>query len=352
MKKFGFTIIFLILIAVSFGQISQPNLLPNFQQAGTPTTWYRMNGVVYAYGGIVSAEYSDTVSANFSIYKVIPGIIIRVGNKLYFRNSNATGWIEIGAGGTFAFNGNRAITRDFSSVTGVNLGTTDLTTTMEALLYPSQVPTSSLTATYSAVTASGFDLELMSAGAALAVTLNWTGGRQASTATLSTINVGGTNQSFSQPAAPGSVSGTKSTTVTRNTNTSFTNLVTTSDSKTASSGVAFNFYPKRYWGYSTTSPPSSGTIITAAGGSGELTTSKSKSTFSIVVSGSNKYVYYAYPSSYGALTSIIISGIESIGAFTSSTVSVTNASGYVQNYIVYVSNNIFSSVTVNFNSVN
>jgi len=254
--------------------------------------------------------------------------------------------------GSTSFDGNRPITRDFTAVTGVNLGTITLNSTIEALLYPSQVPTSALTATYSASTATAFDLELMSAGAALSVTLNWTGGRQASTATLSTINVDGVNQSFSQPAAPGTVSGTKSTSVTRNTNTSFTNLVTTSDAKTASSSVAFTFYPKRYWGYTTTNPPVSADIVSAAGGGGELTTSKAKSTFSIVVSGSDKYIFYAYPSSYGALTSIVISGIESIGAFTSSTVSVTNASGYVQNYLIYTSNNVFASVTVNCNSVN
>lgn len=354
MKKLLFTFIVCFLSLVSIGQISQPNVLPNFQQFGSATTWTRINGVVYPFAGVVNATYADTASANLTTYKNIPGLEIRVGDKKFMRNSTATKWLDIaaGGGGDIVFNANRPITRDFSTITGVNLGSLTVTTTLEALLFPSQVPTSALTATYNASTATGFDLELMSAGAALAVTLNWTGGRQASTATLATINVDAVSQTFAQPSAPGTVAGTKAATVTRNTNTTFTNTVTTTDSKVSTSSVAFNWYPKRYTGYTSTSPPSSADIVSASGGVGELTTSKSKSTFSIVVTGSTQYIFYAYPSSYGALSSIIISGIESIGAFTSSTVSVTNASGYVQNYLVYTSNNTFSNVTVNFNSVN
>ena len=52
------------------------------------------------------------------------------------------------------------------------------------------------------------------------------------------------------------------------------------------------------------------------------------------------------------LSSIIISGLESIGAFTLTTLSVTNALGYVQDYYVYTSNNQFNNTTISFNSVN
>jgi hypothetical protein len=250
------------------------------------------------------------------------------------------------------FNGSRPVTRDFSTITGVTPGGANISAFLDSVFYPSQNPTSALTATYSATTATSFSLELMSSGAALSVTLNWTGGRLAATRNLSSINVDAVNQTFSQPSAPGTVSGTKSASLTRNTNTTYTNLVTTVDSKTASSSVSFNWYPKRYWGYTTTLPPSSADVVTAAGGSGELTTTKVKSSFDVVVTGTNKHVFYAYPSSYGALSSINVSGLESIGAFTQSTVSVTNASGYVQNYYVYTSNNLFNNTTISFISVN
>lgn len=119
-----------------------------------------------------------------------------------------------------------------------------------------------------------------------------------------------------------------------------------------SSYITFSPLPKKYWGVSSTFPPSSATIITATGGGSEYATSKDKNNFTITVTGTNLYVYYAYPASFGSLTSIIVSGLESFGAFTQSTVSVTNAQGYTQNYYVYTSNNQFNNTTVTFNSVN
>ena len=119
-----------------------------------------------------------------------------------------------------------------------------------------------------------------------------------------------------------------------------------------SSYIYFTPLPKRYWGYTSSATPNSSQIITASGGGDELTSSKDKAGFSVVVTGTNQYVYYAYPSSFGALTSILISGLESIGAFNQTTVSVTNAQGYTQNYYVYTSQNQFNNTTVTFTSVN
>lgn len=98
MKKLGITLIIFLFAFHSFGQTIQPNLIPNFQQFGSRTTWTRINGVIYPFAGLVNAEYADTASANASIYKVIPGLEIRVGNKKYMRNTTATGWVEIGNG--------------------------------------------------------------------------------------------------------------------------------------------------------------------------------------------------------------------------------------------------------------
>jgi len=119
-----------------------------------------------------------------------------------------------------------------------------------------------------------------------------------------------------------------------------------------SSYIYFTPLPKRYWGYTSASAPNSSQVIAANGGGSELTSSKDKIGFSVVVTGTNQYVYYAYPSSFGLLTSIVVSGLESIYAFNQTTVAVTNAQGYTQNYYVYTSQNQFNNTTVTFTSVN
>lgn len=119
-----------------------------------------------------------------------------------------------------------------------------------------------------------------------------------------------------------------------------------------SSAITFTPLPKRYWGVSSTFPPSSANIIATTGGNSEFATTRSKTNFTVTVTGTTLYVYYAYPSSLGDLTSIFISGLESFDAFTKTVISVTNASGYSQNYNVYTSENSFNNTSVTFNSVN
>jgi len=116
--------------------------------------------------------------------------------------------------------------------------------------------------------------------------------------------------------------------------------------------VTFTPYPKRYWGVSTTFPPTSATIIDTTGGGSEFATVKAKTDFIVTVTGTDLYVYYAYPSSFGNLTSIFISGLESFNTFDKKVISVKNATGYSQEYNVYTSKNKFNNTTVTFNSVN
>ena len=56
----------------------------------------------------------------------------------------------------------------------------------------------------------------------------------------------------------------------------------------------------------------------------------------------NEYIFYAYPSALGDLSSIKIGGFESLDAFNKSTVNLVNASGYSMPYIVYTSKNFFN----------
>ena len=102
--------------------------------------------------------------------------------------------------------------------------------------------------------------------------------------------------------------------------------------------ITFTPQSKKYWGASNSQTISNASIIS----NGEYYSSPSKAVFGITISGT-QFVYYAYPAIGADLTSILVGGFESINSFTKSIQSVTNASGYTQNYKVYISNNNFSA---------
>lgn len=204
-----------------------------------------------------------------------------------------------------------------------------------AAFYASQAPTSALTG--------GTVYELTVSNKTH--NLNWSYGRQSATATIASavINPGTFNVFGSQPTQPGTISGIQSVTTTANTNTTYSLLVTTSDAKTATATTTDTFLPNYYYGRSATTTPNTATILTVAGGGNNLSASRGQ-TFIVTASGNN-YIYFAYPSTEGALTSLTVGGFQSLSAFTQSTVSLTNASGFTQNYFLYVSNNTFSATT-------
>jgi single-stranded-DNA-specific exonuclease RecJ len=233
-----------------------------------------------------------------------------------------------------SFNGNRPFTLNDPNLVGYNPGTSDIKAFLEATFYPSQSPTAALTISYSSTTSSSIDLEEMASGSALAITLNWTGGRQASTATLSTINVESVNQTFSQPSAPGSVSGTKSSTAARNTTSTYTNTVTTSDGKAASATASIHFYYKRYYGFVSSNSPSDGTIQALTN---EFITARIRSTTSPLTPSGSQFFCIAFPESFDVsnVSQIWVGGLDQTASFNRTTQSFTNASGATTSYIVY-----------------
>lgn len=105
-----------------------------------------------------------------------------------------------------------------------------------------------------------------------------------------------------------------------------------------SASVAITFLYKRYIGVTTASSITESVIKGLS--SSELTSSKSKTITGVTASGTQYYVI-AYPTALGALSSIIQDGATPVlSAFTRTTVSVTNAAGYTQDYYVYRSNNV------------
>ena len=115
---------------------------------------------------------------------------------------------------------------------------------------------------------------------------------------------------------------------------------------TSTTGITFSPKSKRYWGTASSTSPTDIEITAALN---EFSTAKAKSSFSINVAAGTKYIFYAYPVGYTDLSSLSVGGFESLSAFTKTTRTFINAQGYSSTYIIYVSNNNFSSSVDNIN---
>ena len=118
----------------------------------------------------------------------------------------------------------------------------------------------------------------------------------------------------------------------------------------SSNSVTFSPKSKRFWGTSSTTTPTDAEIKAATNEFTTNATAGVKSTFSIPVSSGTKYLFFAYPAGYGALSSLTVGGFQSLPAFTPITRAFVNAQGYSSSYIIYVSNNNFSSSVDNINT--
>lgn len=101
-----------------------------------------------------------------------------------------------------------------------------------------------------------------------------------------------------------------------------------------SSQIDFHFYPKLYWGVAAI-PQSVDSAFVLGLSNSSLASSRSKTITVNATSG--KYIWFASPVNYGAC-SFKVGGFSG-GFEAAQTVSVTNASGYTQNYYVYRSTN-------------
>jgi len=155
------------------------------------------------------------------------------------------------------------------------------------------------------------------------------------------------SQSYPLGSFTATTSNAQSVTLQRNVNTTFTLTATSGDSKTATATTTFFWKPKVYYGCSINLPTTT-EILATSGGSSYFSSAKGSSQLSTTVPSGNYYhMFYAYPSSFGTLTSVKDNaGNQLINAFTVTTLSITNDSGYTQNYYVYYSNNTYSGSTL------
>jgi len=195
----------------------------------------------------------------------------------------------------------------------------------------------------------GYSYERHASGT-FSVSLSWSAGRQAAgtgvnaTNPLSSIVVAGTSQTFSQPSSGSSVSGSQSTgTMSYNTNYTFYNTVTTTDSKTAVASTSFGAYDKRYLGWSATTTPTSAEILAAV--YQDNSGNNSSLTNTLAQLGSDKHLFFVTTST---VSSVSVNGFPSTAAFSlNNSISFTNASGGTFTGYYTVSNNAFGSTSTN-----
>ena len=288
----------------------------------------------------VGAYGNDNKNGAFRGSLVIPKDTLKLGAKdsgaIASKNNslfqyNGYKWIAAGAGGG---GGGSAIFAGgvISSLPaignnpGTNITSNDF---IISQFYASQAPTATLTG--------GGTFEYRSAGSGPS-TLFWGAGRQSATAPLATIIVDGVAQTFSQPAQAATVSGTKAITITYNTNTTFTNTVTTADGKTAIATTSYLWQNKIYAGFVSSATPSDLDIYTSTGSSyvGGIFSGTINQSGVLTAPSSSKYFVFVAPASYGT-PNITVNGLGV--SFTLITRSFTNASGFTSSYTIAISPN-------------
>jgi len=126
------------------------------------------------------------------------------------------------------------------------------------------------------------------------------------------------------------------------TDTSYEISAVGDDTNTSDLTATVYFRSKRYWGASATglNASSTGAEVRAALASEEFGTSRS-ATKTFDASGNEpdgKFLYYCYPTAWGAITSSKIGGLDYSDYTTYTIVSFQNASGHTENYYLLKSN--------------
>ena len=207
---------------------------------------------------------------------------------------------------------------------GVGIGVDSF---IKSQFYASQPPTAALSG--------GSTFEFTTTGSTSRI-LSWTAGRQSATSPIASIVVAGVNQTFSQPPFGGTSAGSQIVSTPNNTNTTYTNTVTTTDGRTAQATTAFIYQNKIYAGFVSSATPTDAEIIAATGSSyvGGFFSGGRNQSGALSTPSSSKFVVFVSPASYGALN-ITINGLGL--TYNQTARSFTNASGGVSSYIVAVS---------------
>jgi hypothetical protein len=284
----------------------------------------------------VQPNYADTF-----IYKSRSGKTNIIFNLP--TDSVANGVLTNAGGGRLEFRKGVSLTLPNGPVTstpsvGFNPGTTDLVAWMTAAYFKAEAPAATISG--------GNQVELMAPGADLVYNLSWSATRKATTQQITSLMVGGIAQS-----TPGTItanttrSGTQAVNVPRNVNTALSIIVTAADGQTATASTTVSFAAKAYLGWVSSTTPTDAELL-ATGGSFASNNTK---VFTQPAPASPQYLAYAYPASFGLLTKCEINGFPALAAMGSNGTPITrnlvNASGYSQQYYIYVTSQAQSGAT-------
>ena len=326
-------IITTILFAFSFSVCFSQTLYERVQRLGTLQTLIEVPNRL-SVDSLIYFPFRDTFRINKPT-KNGAFVIRDADRKGYVWNNDADRWEVMSGGGSSydsTFDASRPITRNTPGLEGVVLNTGDIRATLQELLYPTQVPISTISG--------GLSQEYMAPGGNLIYEITFGYGRNSYTSNISSVVVGGTPVVFSNPDTAETINDAVYVNVPRNTNTSFSNIVTTDDGKTSTSSTVFSFLPRRYYGWvtDTTGISSSSFDVTIRSLFSELSESKVK-TWGTGAPAGNQYYVYAYYATAGDLISFKMNGFEAVTALNKVTRNFTNNSGYTGSWIIYWTKN-------------
>ena len=324
MKKIPLILLCFVVITTSFAQTGFPN---NGSASNASTLFNYLGGLTS--NGYKIKRFTDTTEANLQPFlKYTPNLMIKAGETVYQRNNDATGWLEMGGGGS----GGGDIITDSTITTIPTVGTfvhPNLSSKdwINAVFHGSQSPLSTI---------SGGGIFEYTTGTTVSKNLNWTASRQPKTTNLTSIVIGGISLAFVNPSAPGTVSGTQTVSVPVNTNTTYSNVVTASNGMNATSSTTFTYQRKIFAGFVSTATPSDADIIAATNSSyvGGVFSNTRVQSGALSTPSTSSYVMFASPASFGVPT-VVINGLTV--TFNQITRSFVNINSYSSSYYIMVS---------------
>lgn len=272
------------------------------------------------------------------------------GDVLTWDNALST-WKPAQTTNSGLYNGNRIIKRpNWSGVTSTNVGTTtDVAAFLNAVFFPFISSTISINGNLLYEIGTTNSVGISGATTANDETSFSAGRVDQIYPSVSTIYSFGSSMSYSTSATFTPIQGTASSLELRY--VAYQGVGNNGSPSTINSGTKLvqSCYPYLY-GVSSANLTVGGTTTYTTLSSGKLIQTKANKTVSL--SGTNGYIYFCFPASYGVLTSILDhNGFEQMSAFNRTTVNV-NSSGLVNNwsesYYIYQSNIVTSPVGWNY----
>jgi len=172
--------------------------------------------------------------------------------------------------------------------------------------------------------------------------------RRSNPITTLTLSRSGTGLIYTYPSpAPGGATEPPYTDISGAVSSNTTYTATVGDGTSTSTGAAsYSFLPGIYHGVANSVINTGAGIIASFGSSVVLASSRAVTyTFDASVGGGSNYLYISYPTSFGTPSSTIFNGFT-FTDYTTTTVSLTNASGYTQNYYILRTNPTYSGASI------